>query len=252
MRNKKVVSFLTIMFILLVVALPTVCVFIPYREPYFSDTTGVFYDIDEKGENVYYFMGEITNPSIVKIEEIKLEIFFYDGNGSFVSKQTIETTIDLASGQTHEFLYMLSVVVDDLGYWEIVNAEYAFTILQPYYYYAIGVCLFGVTMLFFAKKKFYFSVDNHTVEVYADARKATLIIDGKLYKELKTKMISEKGMDSCKFKIKGKILEIKLKPGTYFPNIAITLDGVVPKFTKIKQHSFLKAYDRKAEKNTSK
>ncbi|MBQ8909051.1 MAG: hypothetical protein IJY90_02035 [Clostridia bacterium] len=101
-------------------------------------------------------------------------------------------------------------------------------------------------MLFFAKKKFYFDVENHKVEVYADAKNATLVIDGKLYKKL---TVYHRGDNaSCQFKIKGKILSVTLKTGNYLPDVSITVDGVIPKFTKIKQHSFLKSGINKKEK----
>ncbi|MBE7073663.1 MAG: hypothetical protein E7379_01025 [Clostridiales bacterium] len=62
MRNKKVVSFLIVMFLLMVLVLPTACAFMPYRKPYFSETTDVYFDIDVYKVEVY---ADLKNATLV-------------------------------------------------------------------------------------------------------------------------------------------------------------------------------------------
>ena len=234
MTSKKTKFILVLLFILTVVVLPTLCVFIPYRDVYMEDEMTSEGAI---GEDTYYIAGTITNPSIVAVDHISYHIVYFDDFGEVVGEQniTVDGTISAFSSKDFESILTLPQYASTYVIDEII---YSYTTLAPWAYYMIGVCLYGSLLFFFMKKKLYFDIDKHKVVVLAGPQKASIMIDGKVYKTLEVKTKGAK--EEYKIKVAGKILAINFKMSTPFPDIAITVDGVVPKFSKIEQHSFLK------------
>lgn len=250
MTPKKTKVILVLLFLLLVAALPTVCVFIPYQEPTIEYEIGLW-DYSEEEDGTlwvdWYVAGEFNNPSIVDIEEVNCTLVFFDESGMPVETFDVVINEKISRYSTQEF-FQYGLITDKLWFdCAITEIEYSYETLAPWVYYTSGLILFGISTMFFMKKKLYFDVGSHKVEVFASMSKATLMIDGKTYKQLAVQNKTE--VDSCSFKVSGQVLTLSLRMGIFFPDVEITVDGVVPKFTRIQQHSFLKSTSK--EKTTA-
>ncbi|MBO5394419.1 MAG: SHOCT domain-containing protein [Clostridia bacterium] len=250
MKSKKATVILTILFLLFVVALPTICVFIPYQEPYFVyETTDIYYYEDEESGTVdYYLVGEFVNPTVCTFHKVSFDVTFYDEfTDELLGKYSLVIDEDIAGGSTYQIeeSIIIPYFENENVWWGIENVEYEYSVLSPVIYYGIGFIVFNIATLFFTKKKFFFQVGGSEVEVLAGMRKATLVVDGKVQKQLLVKNRFQ--TDSCTFKIGDQQLALTLNMGYYLPKIKITVDGVIPKFTKIQQHAFLKVTKNQAQ-----
>ncbi|MBP3344819.1 MAG: hypothetical protein J6K97_01280 [Clostridia bacterium] len=240
--SKKIVIILALIFLIFVVGVPTVCACTLYDKPAFEITC------QTRGEDDYV-VGELKNNSIYKITTLKYKVSIYAfPSGQKLMTQEYKDDISLTFGQTHKFDKPLILPISYNGEYEVIleSAEYEYTGLYPWTWYLIGFLMFMLSTMFFSKKKFYFDIQNHKVEIYATLKKAVLIIDGKKFKELKIKTRFQTA--KCAFKVSGKVLSVNLKMGNIFPNVEVKVDGEIPEFTEIKQHVFLKAEDKQKEK----
>ena len=247
MTSTKTKIILVLLFLLTVIGLPTVCVFIPYQEPYFvEETTDIYIFENDNGGEDYYLIGEFKNPSIVKITGLKYEISFYDDFGEYLGYFASTEEVNIGRCSSIEIIRGFIPPQGYISYWQIENIEIEYTTLAPWFYYMIGGAVFGITCLFFTRKKLYFDIEKHKIVVLAGIAKASLMVDGKIYKTIELKSKREKAQ--YKLKVSGKILTLDFKWGSVFPDVTVTVDGVVPKFNKIQQHAFLKMKEEKTER----
>jgi len=238
MTNKKTVVFMIILFLVFVVALPTVCVFIPYRDPQIDYDGMIIVYNDETYQ--YEVQGEIKNPSVCKINNLKFTIYYFDNAYNQLGQDEVDIELNLGAGKSTVFSapVVLPANLTAEDWYGFGDFYYEYTTWYAWMYYSIGLIVWGLSTLFFQKKKFVFNIEKHKIVVLATARKATLVIDGKIFKVLQVKTRVDKPQ-SCAFKICEKILKVQLEFGAYFPNIKITVDGQIPEFSENKQHSFL-------------
>ena len=241
MKCKKAIIALTILFLLLVGAIPTVCVFMPYQEPKINLEI-----VENQDTGETFLHGTIENPTVVDYTSITIIAYGFDEE--FTQYYPVSVKFgEIKAGKTisiekHPIYFPAEVtqyLISDFDY------EYYYTTLSPYVFYMIGIGAWFVAVFFFQRKKLTFEIGNHKVEVLAGMTKLKIAIDGKIYKEAKVKTRFE--TIEAKYKVSGQILNVQFKAGNLFPSPTITVDGVQPKFTKIQQHSFLKIKEKTKE-----
>lgn len=240
MKNKKLLAILIFAFVIFVVALPTVCVFIPYKDPILIDERfNVLYNDDFGRLEIW---GEVKNPTVCKINKLIFDVSLFDIYGDEIYSENVEVEIELKAGDTQAFSQDLNYIVnlnnDALYSFSVYNFEYEYNTLYAWVWYVFGFGTFGLFALLFKKIRISFQVEGHKVDIYATETRAVLVVDGKVFKELK--LASRSSIEKRSFRIKERILKIELKYGYMYPDINVWVDGKEPSFAKITQHSFLK------------
>ena len=253
MKCKKAIAIIAILFLILVGAVPTVCMFVPEwianktvaeeleKEP------GLDLEITELSSGDLYLTGKINNPS--KLDYTTFVIYAYGTDASQTEIYTATVVVSNIKAESQKSVYQRVTFSDEVVYY--LSDEFAYEYeysyeyesLSPFVFYMIGFGVWFISLLFFQRKKLTFEMGSHKVEVLAGMAKLKVAIDGKIYKDEKLKTRFEKA--EAKYKVAGQILNVQFKAGLYFPNVKITVDGVEPKFTKIQQHSFLKLKEEK-------
>lgn len=246
MKKVKLFKLLTIfMFVLLVIALPTVCAFIPYNEPVFVDKEGVFDIAYDQENDVGYVLGRLDNPCMISISELEFKLVFEDETETVIHTTNVKVKLDIGWFGRKEFIQEI-----DLGavkgtsefYFTATDIYYTYTKLGAYWYYMIGLVLFCLITFLYSKQKFYFDIGSDKVEIYATMSRTVIIVNGEIVADKVHK--GQEGELTYKL---GEENEIKVevsRPMTA-PNIKIKVNGKEPEFTKVKQNCFLKVQDKK-------
>ena len=230
--NKRMAIIMFFVVAIFAIAIPTVCIFIPYRNPIMKEDFDI---VEDSGR--WVAKGTIENPSIVKINTLKFDVFFEDASGNITIEKVV-AEVGVKGGKTKVFSHQLNTL--PLSGKMPIGADnfyFEYTMLSPYYLYIIGICACGLVLMLFMRKKYYLTIGSHKIIVLAGLKKAAIVIDGKLYKE----MVAAGKFQTlnAKYKIAEKMLTVDFKMGSMFPDVTIKVDGVDPEFDKIKQHSFL-------------
>ena len=230
--NRKMVVIMFFVVAIFAIAIPTVCMFIPYRNPIMKEDFDI---VEDSGR--WVASGTIENPSIVKIHKVKFDVYFQDTAGH-ISVEKVEADVVVKGGKSVFFVHKLNTL--PLGGKVALGADnlyFEYTMLSPYYLYIFGICASFFVLLLFARKKYYLTIGSHKVVVLEGLKKASIVIDGKLYKEMVP--AGKFQTLNAKYKIAEKMFTVDFKIGSLFPDASIKVDGVDPEFDKIKQHSFL-------------
>lgn len=226
-KNAKSILLLTIIFIVLVIALPTVCAFMPYCVPTVSnENVNVFYEDDGK----IYVWTDINNESAFEITSYTYSIDLYDVNGRLVFTDYVTVYSGVSAHSSADTVSYLCEGNFDMGYYAIYDFEFEFKVIHSIIYYIIGGGLFGIIEIFFKRQKYVFYVGKHKFEVIASLKSAKISANGKLLKEIHTDRRNT--IASATYKISGEILQIHLKHSYFLPHIKITVNGEQPKYTK--------------------
>ncbi len=262
---KKVKGFkvlILLIFIVLVGVLPTVCVFMPYNEPYVFDDKITAIQV-EGSETKFTLNIQVKNPTMVKVTGLGYEVAilkkgwedveFDESNIDEWCLEYFETPLEF-EGDVSLFSYReMSAVLDvqQVFLADAINGEeyefvfvdgyFTYTKLSAFWWYFIGLMLFCVVSLFFTKQKFYFEVGGNKVEVYAGPKAVALIVNGEVVENKSTK-----GQNNTAIEYKLGDDEIKIKIGRpgVMPNVETRVNGKEPKFTKVKINSFIKLKDK--------
>jgi len=264
MKKVKIFKVLILMiFIVLVVVLPTVCVFMPYNEPYVVGDEIITTQV-EGSETKFNLEIQIKNPTMVKVTSMGFSVAILkkgweeveiDENNidewrlqSFDTPLVFDKDIFLfASKKVNSVLDVEEIFLADAlnsGEYEFVfiDGYFTYTKLSAFWWYFIGLTLFCVASLFFIKQKFYFQVGNNKVEVYAGPKSVALIVNGEVIENKSTRGVTNLVVD---YKIGDDQIKLKVgRPGV-MPNVQTTVNDKEPNFTKVKINSFLKLTDKK-------
>ncbi len=263
MKKVKIFKVLILMiFIVLVVVLPTVCVFMPYNEPYVVGDEIITTQV-EGSETKFNLEIQIKNPTMVKVTSMSFSVAILkkgweeveiDENNidewclqSFDTPLVFDKEIFLfASKKVDSILDVKEIfLVDALnsGEYEFVfiDGYFTYTKLSAFWWYFIGLTLFCVASLFFTKQKFYFQVGNNKVEVFATPKSVAIIVNGEV---VENKNIKGQNNTVIEYKLGDDEIKIKVgRPGV-MPNVETRVNGKEPQFTKVRIKSFIKLQDK--------
>ncbi len=242
-KTAKILS--VFFFLIFVIALPLVCTFIPYREPVLIEAS--FNIAPAEGTSVVVY-GELYNPTIVTIEDLEIQINFYNENDEFITTKKVNVTLNVGAGQTKEFIETINVgtVLNEQCQYGVGDILYTYTQLSWYLYFCMGICAYFITFLLLGKQKYYFEVNGQKVEVFASSYKLALIVDGEKVAET----TQRKGiMLDLEYKLGESEIKVESRnpiilPG---PKVTIMVDGSKPTITDTKQHGFIKIESKKKE-----
>ncbi len=234
-KTAKILSALS--FLVFVIALPLVCTFIPYQEPIIVDECFVA----PYGESSAIVYGELYNPTIVKVEDLEITIQFYDENDVLRQTKTVVIKMDVASGQTKEFMDIveLNFVFNEQCGYAIADIVYSYTQLSWYLYFLMGLCVYLITYALLGKQKYFFEVNGQKVEVFVSSNKAAIVVDGQNVAETTERrsyyMQLEYKLGESEIKVEAR--KPVLLP---WPKVKITVDDTAPTITDTRQHGFIK------------
>lgn len=248
MKKIKIIKIVSIlMFLICVVAVPVVCSFIPYQEPILIEES---FEVVPISDSQVVVVGELKNPTIVKIYELELHIEFYDENEDYISTKTVTIKQDFNAFSTTEFAEYFTIGSREWNaeYYMCGDIYYTYTKLSWYLYFMMGLVAYFIFTLFFSKQKYYFEKDGKNFEVFVSSYKVVIVMDGQIVAEqgIRTAFSSittfQDGESQLAVDVRKPIISLCFK-------VEIKYAGEKIEPTEVKQHSFLKVIDKKKEEN---
>lgn len=232
----KVVNIICL--VLFVVVLPLICSFIPYRQPVLTAL-----DISPASSGIeynYVAFGEIKNPTVVELKSVHIKVGFYDADGNFIGSKEIEVDRSFGSTSTTTFeapfIFASTQTPSD---YMVEDLYYTYEKLNWYFYFCIGIVLYGLISLLFCKQKHYFEVDGNKAEAYVGPMKLALVINGNVVKET-----TQRGHAEINYTLNDKMIRVQKLPSFLSAKVNIFVEGRPATITKARQNAFIKVVDK--------
>ena len=248
MKQVKAIKILNIfMFLILVVAIPVICSFIPYRTP------KVYYDQLVNEDNTVCVIGYVDNPTVIPLKGLKITIQVYDDTNEYVTTKRFEINKTFPAGKKTYF------VTDDFRLPSGTDPEsatcyaseilYSYNKVDWYFIFGIGLLVYCLYSLLFLKQKYYFEVDGQQVEVYVGMSKTAILVNGQVVQE--QRRVGNGNFTNLVYTLGDKMIRVASNKAFIFPSTKITVDGQKANITKARQHCFVRMIDKNATYNNA-
>ena len=241
-RQDKFAKAIGIIILALTVIASAVFYLMPFNEPTFDKESMTVHQTGSGYQ--YYISGYVTNDTNVTITGLKFEISIYK-NDNYVTTKTISMSHDIDPGDTEKFItnsFIMTEVAFEYAEFYVESIEYTYEQFPWYFIVLIGIVLWSLIQLLFAKRKYYFNINDKKVVVYASFKKAAVIVDGVLIKQGKLPSFRQE-VAQFNMQIDGQSLTIYTLNGAPVPSVRITVNRVDVKYTKVRQNPFVKLMD---------
>lgn len=186
--------------------------------------------------------GTVDNITDYRVKKIEVVVSTFDDFG-YLRDEVVQFSVDIDAHESGTFEKIVVITsVDTITEYEVVEVKCIYDKF-PWYVIAIaGLILVWLAKNLFAKRKYYFDVDNSKVVIFASWRKAGVIVDGVLIKEGNLPKFKQE-VALFNMKVAGHRLKFYSLNGDIVPSIRALVDNKPVKYTKVRQNLFVKMMD---------
>jgi hypothetical protein len=187
--------------------------------------------------------GEVDNCTMCDIKEMEYKIVIEDDYGRKLQTVTVKVNKTIKAGEVGYFEKEFMIGNSNAAYWSLEEDPTCVYDVFPYWVVALAYIVIHIIIQFiFAKRKYYFNVNDHQVVVFSSFKQAAIIVDGVLVKKGKLPSFRQE-VAQFNYRIDDQSITIYTLNGALVPSIRITLNRVDVKYTKVRQNPFVKLMD---------
>ena len=241
MRQDKLARFFIIL-LLVVTAVATLYCYITPIQKAIIPKEDLTVEITGKGAYKMTVSGKIDNCTNYRVKKIEVVISTFD-EFDFLAEEVVQFDIDFDAHESGTFEKTLVITTSGtIVDYQVEDIRCIYDKFPWYVVAIVGLAVVWLSKNLFAKRKYYFDVENSKVVIFASWKKAGVIVDGVLIKEGKLPKFK---MEVVLFnmKVAGHKLKFYTLNGDIIPNIRALIDDKPVKYTKVRQNLFVKMMD---------